>query len=259
MKTLKTLGVFAAAAMALASCGSGGSSDPLIDAAALADSIASADAGGTVTVASPDLQASFTVSDPEIPVSCVGQDLFDVFASRQLKNIPAKDISAVCDALRQSKGTLTVIINSVGGESVTFSLTPRQIVRLQRAKNSELNPGGARNEVAAMAEKMVPAPEAHAGALRVETSVSKGFLEYNVVWPKASAYDRLPQGILTQNYFNALKKQYQAMGALAEPVVSMLETLGIDGVRIVYSAEDSDRRLRQAFPWREIRLPIEEK
>lgn len=258
MKTLKSIFIIAAAMLAFASCNNGNSADSLMRAATLADSLARAEADGSVSVSAPDLQASFTVDDSQIALSSVGQELFDVFASQQLKKIPASDISAVCDALRTAKGSFVTILNSANGEeSVSFTLTPQQIVKLQRAKNSELNLGEARNQVVAVAERMVPAPEAHAGALRVETSIAKSFIEYNIVWPKASAYSKFPQGVLTQNYFNPLKEQYKAMGRLAEPVISMLQSMGIDGVRIVYSAEDSDRQLKQAFPWREIRLPIE--
>lgn len=259
MKILKSLSSAALAAIMLAACAGGNSSDTLAAAARLADSIAAADANGTVAAAAPDLQASFTIDDPQIAISSVGQELFDVFASQQLKKIPTPDIAAVCTALRESKGSFITILNSPAGESVTFSLTPQQIIKLQRAKNSELNLGAARNQVVAVAEHMIPAPDAHSGALRVDVAVSKSFLEYNIVWPKASAFARDSQGVLTQRYFNPLKEQYQAMGPLAEPVISMLQTLGIDGVRIVYTAPDSDRRLQQAFPWREIRLPIENK
>ena len=257
MNILKFLCGAAIGTLLLSSCAGKDSSQSLMSAAVLADSIASADAGGTVVVSEPDLQASFTVHDAEISLSAIGQDLFNVFASQQLKKLSAKDITAVCDALRESKGSLITVLNSPAGESVSFTLTPQQIIKLQRAKNSELNLGAARNEVVAVAERMVPAPNAHEGALRVEASVTKSFLEYNIVWPKASEFARQPQGILTQRYFNALKEQYQAMGELAEPVISMLQSMGIDGVRIVYSAQDSDRELKQAFPWREIRLPIE--
>lgn len=258
MKNYLKIFSFAASLLVFAACGKSGAENALTTAGELADSIASAEADGTATVNAPDLQLSFTVEDAELPLDCIGQNVFDLFASQQLKRLSPQDITTVCNALRDSKGNLIVILNSPAGESATFTLTPKQILYLQRAKNSELNLGAARNEVVAIAQRMVPAPEAHSGALRVETSVSKSFLEYNVIWPKASAYDKYPQGLLTKNYFNALKKQYQALGRLAEPIVNELNTLGIDGVRIVYSAEDSDKELKQAFPWREIRLPIEE-
>lgn len=230
----------------------------LAEAAALTDSIARAEADGNAQACPPDIQLSFNVADTNIYLGAVGEDLFDVFAAQQLKRISPRDISAVCNALRESGGQLNVVINSPSGESVDFNLTPQKIIKLQRAKNSEFNLAGARSQVVAVAEKMIPAPEAHAGAVRVDVSVSKSFLEYNIVWAKSSSYDRYTQGLLTKNYFNPLKRMYQELGTLAEPAVELLKSLGIDGVRIVYSAENSDKQLRQAFPWREISEPIEE-
>lgn len=245
--------------LVLAACTGGNSAATLIQAGAVADSLASEEADGTVEVASPDLQASFTIEDEQISIQAIGQELFELFASQQLKRLPAKDITGVCNALRESKGDFITIINSPTGESVSFSLTPHQIIKLQRAKNSELNLGAARSQIIAIAQNMVPNPDAHAGAVRVDVSINKSFIEYNVVWEKASYYSHFPQGILTKNYFNPLKEEYQEMGGLAERVIDMLSSLNIDGVRMVYSAEDSDKELRQAFPWREIRMPIEKK
>lgn len=248
----------ACAVLALAGCGSAVKADSLGEACTVADSIADAEADGAVVIDNRSLQASFEILDPEIAVDRIGQELFDVFAAQQLKRISAADINLVCEALRASGGDFVTVLNSPDGTSAVFTLTPRQIVHLQRAKNSDLNLGVARNQVIAVAEMMCPNPAAHTGASRVDVSVSKSFLEYNIVWPKASAYERYPQGILTSNYFNALKTQYRQMGGLAERVIAMLQTMGIDGVRIVYSAENSDKQLRQAFPWREIRMPVED-
>lgn len=257
MKLLKTFIATSIVALSLASCGEK-TGFSLSEAGAIADSIADADADGKVVVNAADLQASFTIDDTDINLTAIGQELFDLFAAQQLKKLSATDINNVCDALRDSKGVFITVLNSPNGESVSFSLTPQQIINLQRAKNSELNLGAARGQVIAVAEGMVPAPESHVGAARVETSVTKSFLEYNIVWPKVSSYSKLTQGNLTGGYLKPLRQQYKAMGRLAEPIIAMLEAMGIDGVRIVYSAEDSDKVLKQAFPWREIRLPVED-
>lgn len=249
--------LFGAMTILMGSCGGASKGDMLERAAAKADSIAKAEGGGSAVLDSPDICVDFTVNDTLIPLQMITQDLFDVFASQQLKKIPQKDVSAVTDALRENNGELKVTLNSPKGESVTFEFAPRRVTTLQKARNSELNVSGARTAVIDIARQMIPAPEAHKGASDIVTSVTKSFLEYDIIWPKASDFARYPQGILTKNYFTPLKMQYQAMGSLAEPVIEMLESMGIDGIRIVYSAADSDKQLKQAFPWREIRLPIE--
>lgn len=258
MKSFKTLIAASAFALLVVSCGGNNSAETLAKAAHLTDSIAAAEADGKAVAADSDLMVSFTMPDAGIPLTAIGQDLFDVFAAQELKIVAPANVAAVCDALREVKGNLVVALNSPGGESAEFTLTPQDIIKLQRAKPSQLNLGAARNQLIDVAQQMVPNPDAHTGAVRVDVTVSKSFLEYNIIWPKASAYDKYPQGLLTKNYFNPLKKQYQQLGRLAEPVIAMLSAMGIDGVRVVYSAEDSDKQLKQAFPWREIRLPIEE-
>lgn len=244
-------------ALALFSCAGGDKGDYLAEAAAVADSIAMSEAGGSATVVAPDITLCLAVDDAGIPLSLLRESLFNVFVSQQLKGLPASDVAMVCDALKASGGNLNVVLNSPTGDSVSFALSAHQIVRLQRAKLSEFNLGDARNDVVVMAEQMVPGGEAHRGAVRVDVSVSKGFLEYNVVWSNVGSYSGYPQGILTQRYLNALRQDYADLGGLGLPVVKLLSALGIDGVRMVYSAENSDKTLKQAFPWREIRMPVE--
>lgn len=228
-------------------------------AAAIADSIAHTDADGSVISAPPGLQASFAIPDAGFPLTLIGRDIFDVLASQQLKKLPAEQITYICDALRDTESDLTVTLTDDADESVSFTLTPRQILQLRRAKSTDLNIPAARTQLIAIASAMVPAPDAASGSLRTDAAIVKSFLQYEIIWPKPSDFDRLPQGALTARYFNPLKQWYQSMGRLAEPVIEMLTSLGIDGIRILYTAEGSDRQLRQAFPWREIRQPIQEK
>ena len=62
----------------------------------------------------------------------------------------------------------------------------------------------------------------------------------------------MPQGVLTGRYMQPLRDEYGRLGSLEYPVVEMLKTLGIDGVRMVYVATGTDEEVKQAFPWREI-------
>ena len=117
---------------------------------------------------------------------------------------------------------------------------------------SELNPSAVREQVVKLAELMVPGGKANDGCARVETSVDKGFLEYNIVWPEAKAFEGNDQGLLTARYMKALRDDFAALGEDGDAYVEFMKKLGIDGVRIAYTAEDSDASIRQAFPWREI-------
>lgn len=229
----------------------------LKQATSLADSIASTEGGGSATEAYPDIKLSFEVKDSLIDLNLVGRDLFNVFASYQLKHIVPKEFNEVRNALHDSKGNLEVELTSINGSTAKYSFSPQELSKLFGARSTDLNFPAAKNQLIAVAEKCVPSPESHSGAERVDVSIKKSFLEYDIVWPKASSYANSTQGVLTKRYFNPLKEQYQELGSLAEPIIDILTSMGIDGVRIVYSAPDSDKKLQQAFPWREIREPIE--
>ena len=78
----------------------------------------------------------------------------------------------------------------------------------------------------------------------------RGFIEYNIVWPSQKDLANKEQSVLTLLYFNDLKKSLMDLGELEQPVIDLLTNLGIDGVRVQYSAEDGDKVIKQAFPWR---------
>ena len=50
----------------------------------------------------------------------------------------------------------------------------------------------------------------------------------------------------------ALRADFKSLGEQGPEFVDFLGKVGIDGVRMVYTAEGSDVSIRQAFPWREI-------
>lgn len=246
---------------ALTGCGSdGGNASALAKAAAGADSIVSSmsDANVEVNAAGTGLDATFRMSDSLIDPAYLGQDLFDVYAAQQLKDYPSAAVNAVSKAVQASKGDITVELLWPGGRNARFTLTPRRFVDLQRAKNSQLNMPAAKTQLTDLARHIIPAPEASKGCDSIETSINKSFLEYTFVWPSASAYANDGQGMLTGRYFNALKRMYTSLGAPGPDIVRMLQGMGVDGIRIVYAAKDSDKTLQQAFPWREIQKPVEE-
>jgi len=244
----------------MASCSGGDKTQALARAAALADSIVSGNGNANVEVneAGTGLDATFRIADSLLNLQPIGQELFEIYAAQQLKYASADDINAVCQALRETEGDVTVELVASGQEARAFTLTPRRIISLQKARLSQLDPAKAKEQVVKVAEGMCPNPKAHAGALRTDVSVVKSFLEYNIVWPSEKDIAGKEQGNLTYLYCNAIKEQFIQMGDLKQPIIDLLTSLGIDGVRIVYSAEGSDKTVKQAFPWREIQKPTEE-
>lgn len=258
----KILLTLASAALAVAgiSCSGGNSAQALQEAAHVADSLVNTRWNANVEVngAQTGLDATFRVSDSLINVDAIGNELFDLFAAYEIKQIPADDINLISKAVLAAKGEINVQLIAPGDKSKTFVLSPKRFVELQKAMLTQLNPSVAKTQLLKVAENFCPNPKAHEGAKSVDVSVVKSFLEYNVIWPSEKAFAGKDQSVLTVNYFNALKQEYQQLGALAHPAIQIMESLGIDGVRMVYSAEGSEREIKQAFPWREIQKPIEE-
>lgn len=202
--------------------------------------------------AEPNVNVNIVLRDSMIKVDLLGEQLMDYFAAAQLKSYDADTFNDITKQLRTQDASLVVNITDTFGGSKTFIFSPEKLRRLRAAKPSSLDVPKVKEQVIAMANGAVPAPAAHAGA-QVSASISKGFLTYTVSWPQKSALAGLEQGSLTGRYMDALRRQYSRLGELEYPVVETLKSLGIDGVRIVYTTVDGDgKELKQAFPWREI-------
>lgn len=250
---LRLLSMALAGVLLLAGCGGG--ADRLASAAQTADSVVSVNRNANVEVNAEGtgLDVTFRMNNPLVHVDAIGPQLFDAYASQVLKTYPAKVVTEVCRAMQEAKGELRVEIENTGlQESKVFTLSGRRVLDLHRAGLSALDPGAVREQLVKVAELMVPGGKANDGCVRVETSVSKGFLEYNIVWPDAKAFDGKDQGLLTARYMAALRADFKSLGEQGPEFVDFLGKVGIDGVRMVYTAEGSDVSIRQAFPWREI-------
>ena len=262
MKIRSLFNILTGAALALttAACGGAGKAEMLQETAAKADSVVNANWGGNVTVnaAGTGLDVTFHVTDTILDMDAVGQELFDVFASQQLKTVAPEYINLVKNTLNETKGDLTIQFVTPQEKTKAYTLTPRRFVDLQRAKLTDLNASAAKSQVLAAAKSFCPNPKAHADAKLVDVTNDHTFIQYNIEWPDAKKFSQFDQGFITFNYLNALKKEYQELGSLGYPIVEMLESLGYAGVSVEYTAEGSDKSLRQGFAWRNIQEPIEE-
>jgi len=202
--------------------------------------------------AAPNVNVDIALADSLIKVDLLGDALMDYFVADQLKAMDRERVAAVINALRKLDTPVVATVRDTYGASKTFIFSADKLSRLVKAKGTSLDVPAVREQVTAMAGGAVPAPWAHRGA-QVSTAISKGFLTFTMTFPSRAALNGLEQGNLTGRYLDPLRRQYARLGDLEYPVVEMLKGLGIDGVRIVYTAaDDSDRELKQAFPWREI-------
>lgn len=245
---------------ACVACSGGKSAETLAQAATLADKMIRADYNHNVEVNAEctGLDVTVRVADSLIHVDEMGPELFDALAALNIKSCEVPELNELVKLLREAKADVTVQLIGTDETSEEFKLTAAQLLRLQAAKLTQLNPSALKTQIVEMAEAFCPNAAAHAGAKEVEVAIVKSFIEYNVVWPDAKAYANREQGWLTLNYFNPLKKMYADLSEACPGLFPMMKELGIDGVRMVYSAPDSERTLKQAFPWRELEKPIEE-
>ena len=65
---------------------------------------------------------------------------------------------------------------------------------------------------------------------------------------KAVDVANLTQGNIVFYHQQLLKNQWKNLANFA----SLIKELGIDGIRVVYADVDSDKKVKQAFPWRSI-------
>lgn len=247
-------------AIVMAACSGSKTTEQLRQAAATADGLISTDYDHNVEVNAENngLDVAIRLTDSLVKVNDLGSELFDALAALNLKTCNADSLTALTQTLHKAKADVKVQLIGTDSSSEEFTLSPTKIIKLQGAKLTQLNPSALKTQIVEMAETFCPNPAAHAGAKEVEVSIAKSFLEFNVVWPEAKAYAEREQGWLTFNYFNPLKQLYGVVSDGCPGLIQMMTELGIDGVRMVYSAPDSDRELRQAFPWRELEKPIEE-
>lgn len=209
------------------------------------DSCTASYAGSTVNV-------RVALRDSMIKVDLLGDQLMDYFASDWLKAQDPQRVSELVKRLKKYDTGVTLTVRDTYGVSRNYLFTGDKITKLLKAKPSSLDVTKVREQVVALAGAAVPAPYAHPGT-QVSASVKLGFLTYTITWPSKQDLKGLKQGNLTGRYMDALRRQYGRLGDLEYPVVEMLKSLGMDGVRIVYTAADDDAmELKQAFPWREI-------
>lgn len=257
MKTL-TLMISAVVLMLAASCGPSAAerTAALEGAAAGIDSLVTTSQAPFDTCravyAEPNVLIEVALRDSMIKVDLLGDALMDYFAADWLKASDQTRVYDVLKTLRRMETPVVLSIRDTYGASKSFIFNADKISRLLKAKPSSLDVPKVKEQVVAMASASAPAPWAHQGC-QVSAAINKGFLTYTIVWPSKAALNGMEQGNITGRYLDPLRRQYARLGDLEYPVVEMLKGLGIDGVRIEYTADgDSDRAIKQAFPWREI-------
>lgn len=258
-KKMRVAAVSLLAVAALASCGKSQAEkeDAVKDAAVAVDSVLrtwKSPGGGLTAVEASASGANMAVKlglgDSLVRVDLLDAGLLDFFVAQQLKGASPDVINQTVKALEGTSGQLDLTISDLHGGSKTFTYTPDNIRFLIKAKASDLNPARVKTDLCTLLTPALPVPATYRESKSVELTVDKGFLTYTVTFPTDSRFAGSKQGMLTGIYAQPLKAQYLALGALRDPIVEMMKSLGIDGIKVVYKAANSDKDLTLAFPWR---------
>lgn len=208
-------------------------------------------AGSGAVADSASVVVTFAVSDSLVRADLLGEELFDYYAAEELRTLDGETLQGIVKGLKENDATMVVRVADVYGAERTFLLSADKLSRLAKGKRSQMSTPTVKDQVTAMLGASVPAPWAHPNT-QVSCAIKNGFLTYTVTWTSKKYYADYGQGILTARYLEPLRTQYSGLGTIEYPVVDMLKSLGIDGVRMVYVTEGGDNELKQAFPWREI-------
>ena len=73
-----------------------------------------------------------------------------------------------------------------------------------------------------------------------------------MIYDSPNAYSGLNVANVKARYLKLLKPLYKAYGPIADEIVEMNESLGIDGYRFVLTTPSGDSELKATLPWREI-------
>lgn len=185
-----------------------------------------------------------------LDVEAVDPTLFNFFAAYQIKEIDITPLNLFVNALKQTGDTVEVVLRN-GDQAKSFYLAPAKILLLHGAKNTDLDISGVKQGLKAAAESFFPLYPPDSAAQK-SVSIDKGFLQFELTFSSAKSFERYDQSIFTAKYLPMLKSEFQKLNSGRLMLYTPLKSIGVEGVRMVYKAEDSQKTIKQAFPWREL-------
>lgn len=187
----------------------------------------------------------FQVADSLVDVAMISPDLMDVVVAEYLKNGAVENAGELVSALIKNKAVAKIELSDVYGGSKEFEYSGERLRSLLKAHITQLNVSAAKANVVEMAMTYIPPTKGETPA--VETSLANGFINYTMDFPMPT-YINNGQGLLTLRYRDWLAAHY----APGTPIVELLQTLGVEGIRVTYTSTATDKELKQSFPWRSL-------
>ncbi|GFI13559.1 hypothetical protein IMSAGC008_01092 [Muribaculaceae bacterium] len=207
------------------------------------DSVSVAYADGTLNVA-------VTFADTIVDVEDYSDALIEYVVAYYIKQRPGQNLDTVLNTLSAENGSLKITLANPQGDRKECTIGASRLKKLFFMKPSELNPAQVKSDIANIMEKRAEAYREAYKAENAEFAFEAGFAQYELVFANASAYSNLTQDSLRGRYQNVLRAQYDSYGECRGIIEGVLESLGIEGYRFVYTDKNDTKTLKAALPWR---------
>lgn len=191
-------------------------------------------------------------ADSLIQVPEYSQALVEYFLADEIKAHAGKDLDEVVNSLAAVKEPMRITLTDVYGNSRSYELPAATLRTLYKTSRSQLRLPEVRSEVLAILAGRSVRFAVGGGVQKADFALSSSFATYTIVYDNAKAYSGLNVGNVKARYLKLLRPMYRAYGPLADAIVKMNESLGIDGYRFVLTTPSGDSELKATLPWREI-------
>lgn len=216
-------------------------------AAAVCDSVQQTYSTVVIEAEYPNVKLNVALDDSLFHAELITEPVANFFLAKYIQTLPGNNAKPLMHKVKEAQGAVQLNVTDLYGKTFTAELTPDQVIGLFTAKNSQLNVPAVKDGLETLLGTQLEIPARFKLAGEVSASVEGGFLECEVP-VKAIDVANLTQGNIVFYHEQLLKNQWKNLSYFAY----MLKDLGIDGIRIVYADVDSDKKVKQAFPWRSI-------
>ena len=191
-------------------------------------------------------------ADSVMHVSDYSQALVEYFLADEIKSNAGADLDEIVNSLAKTKEPMRLSLTDVYGTTRSYDLPAATLRTLFKTKRSQLQLPEVRSEVLEIFAGRSFAFGVGTGVQKVDFALNTSFATYTVIYDSPKAYSGLNVGNLKARYLKLLKPIYKAYGPIADEIVEMNESLGIDGYRFVLTTPSGDSELKATLPWREI-------
>lgn len=195
----------------------------------------------------PNVKVNVVLDDRLFHAELITEPVANFFLAKYIQLLPDNNGKALLRQVKEAEGNVQLTVTDRYGQTFTAEMTPDHVIGLFTAKNTQLSVPAVKEGLEALLGSQLQIPDRFKLAGELSASFEGGFLVYEVP-VKAVDVANLTQGNIVFYHQQLLKNQWKDLAYFA----TLLKELGIDGIRVVYADVDSDKKVKQAFPWRSI-------